>query len=129
MEYGYHSGSAVPTVLLVDDEALLRSLLARCLLSAGFMVAEASNGRVALEMAERLKETLRLVVTDIQMPVMSGPEFVREFRPRHPDVPVLYMTGQGASISDGDHGERLLQKPFTGDAFLSLVQRLLGQAG
>jgi CheY-like chemotaxis protein len=113
------------TVLLVDDEEVLRSLLSRILLDAGLAVAEAPNGRVALDVAEQLRDSLRLVVTDIQMPVMTGPQFVREFRPRYPHVPVLYMTGRTATVPDDDYGERLLQKPFTGEAFLARVRGLL----
>ncbi|HEX2609492.1 MAG TPA: response regulator [Gemmatimonadales bacterium] len=127
MELNDHSTSAAGTVLIVDDEELLRGLLSRLLADAGLMVAEAPNGRVALDVVESLGEALRLVVTDIQMPVMSGPEFVREFRPRHPDIPVLYMTGRSASAPTHDYGDPLLHKPFTGEAFLALVQGLLCQ--
>jgi two-component system, cell cycle sensor histidine kinase and response regulator CckA len=113
---------AQPTILLVDDEEVLRTLLTRILQDAGLGVAEAPNGRVALELADALGDSLGLVVTDIQMPVMTGPQFVREFRPRYPHVPVLYMTGR---IPDDDYGELLLQKPFTGEAFLAHVRGLL----
>jgi two-component system, cell cycle sensor histidine kinase and response regulator CckA len=127
MELNDHSSSAAGTVLIVDDEELLRGLLSRLLADAGLMVAEAPNGRVALDVAESLGEALRLIVTDIHMPVMSGPEFVREFRPRHPDIPVLYMTGRSASARSDDYADPLLHKPFTGEAFLALVQGLLCQ--
>ena len=120
-----HSDSSGATILLVDDEEVLRGLLSRILLDAGLAVAEAPNGRVALDVAEQLRDSLRLVVTDIQMPVMTGPQFVREFRPRYPHVPVLYITGRTATVPDDDYGERLLQKPFTGEAFLARVRGLL----
>lgn len=90
------------------------------------MVAEAANGRAALDVAARLDSTLRLVVTDIQMPVMTGPEFVREFRPRFPGIPVLYMTGRTVPNPEEGLEAELLQKPFTVEAFLVLVRRLLG---
>ena len=83
----------------------------------------------ALDVAAHLDGALRLVVTDIHMPVMTGPEFVREFRPRFPDIPVLYMTGRTVPIPDHGLGGELLQKPFTMEAFLSLVRRLLGGEG
>ena len=128
MERSSYSGTSSPTILVVDDEELLRALLSRILLDAGLTVAEAPNGRVALDLADQLRDSLRLVVTDIQMPVMTGPQFVREFRPRYPDVPVLYITGRTASVPDDDYGERLLQKPFTGETFLARVRGLLGAA-
>jgi two-component system, cell cycle sensor histidine kinase and response regulator CckA len=120
------SSTPGPTVLLVDDEELLRTLLSRILLDAGFMVAEAANGRAALDVAARLDGALSLVVTDIHMPVMTGPEFVREFRPRFPGIPVLYMTGRTVPNPEEGLGADLLQKPFTVEAFLVLVRRLLG---
>jgi CheY-like chemotaxis protein len=118
MERSDCSTRSGPTVLLVDDEELL--------FDAGFVVAEAANGRAALDVAARLADSLRLVVTDVHMPIMTGPEFVREFRPRFPDIPVLFMTGRAAPILDAGLGQELLQKPFTVEAFLTLVQRILG---
>jgi CheY-like chemotaxis protein len=118
-----------PTVLVVDDEEVLRSLLARILLDAGLTVAEAPNGRVALDLADALGESLGLVVTDIQMPIMTGLEFVREFHPRYPHIPVLYMTGRMGTAPSDDYGDQLLQKPFTLQTFLARVTGMLGVAG
>jgi two-component system cell cycle sensor histidine kinase/response regulator CckA len=119
--------SSIPgsTVLLVDDEELLRTLLSRVLTEAGFVVAQAENGRAALDLAAELEGELRLVVTDVHMPVMTGPEFVRELRPQYPTLPVLYITGRTVGLTRHGAGE-LLQKPFTIDAFLDLVHRLVG---
>ena len=128
MELSNHPSTAGDIVLLVDDEELLRTVLSRILEEAGLRVAEASNGRIALDVAEHLGESLGLVVTDIQMPVMSGPEFVREFGPRHPHIPVLYITGRSAAAPSDAYGNQLLHKPFTGQDFLSRVQGLLGAA-
>ncbi len=82
------------TVLVVDDEELLRRLLSRVLADAGFGVVEAENGAAALETARRLKGGLGLVVTDIHMPVMDGLEFARALRPLQPTVPILFITGR-----------------------------------
>jgi|1185.fasta_scaffold933476_1 CheY-like chemotaxis protein len=118
-----------PTVLVVDDEEVLRTLLSRILQDAGLAVAEAPNGRVALELADALGDSLGLVVTDIQMPVMTGLEFVREFHPRHPHIPVLYMTGRTATVPSDEYRDQLLQKPFTLQSFLARVTGMLGAAG
>jgi DNA-binding response OmpR family regulator len=119
------------TVLLVDDEELLRRLLSRMLVDAGFAVIEAENGRAALATAERLDGSLSLVVTDIQMPVMGGLEFAREFRPLRPRTPILFITGRdpdstAAAASDIGEGQ-LLRKPFGADAFLEAIARTLSQ--
>ena len=94
MLYNHDPTTQQPTILLVDDEEFLRRLLARVLGGAGFDVIEAENGAAALRAAAGLNGALRLVVTDIHMPVMNGIEFAREFRPHHPAVPVLFITGR-----------------------------------
>ncbi len=81
-------------VLLVDDEEILRRLLARALAGVGFQVLEAANGAEALKTALTLKGKLSLVVTDIRMPVMDGLDFALAFRPHFPTVPILFMTGK-----------------------------------
>jgi two-component system, cell cycle sensor histidine kinase and response regulator CckA len=119
------------TVLLVDDEDMLRHLLARALAGAGFRVLEATNGEEALEMARTVKSPINLVVTDIRMPVMDGIEFARSFRPQFPSVPILFMTGKeplGSLAMTSGMDENLLRKPFGPDQFLEAVVRMLGRA-
>jgi CheY-like chemotaxis protein len=115
------------TVLLVDDEVLLRRLLSRILVDAGFGVVEAENGAAALETARKINGGLHLVVTDIHMPVMDGIEFARQFRPLHPAVPILFITGRdlpsSADESVTDRG--LLRKPFRSETFLAVVSQLV----
>jgi CheY-like chemotaxis protein len=117
-----------PTILLVDDEEFLRRLLARVLGGAGFGVVQAENGAAALRAALGLDGALKLVVTDIHMPIMNGIEFAREFRPHHPAVPVLFITGRDTGLTDDPayFDGHLLRKPFGSEAFLAAVDRLLG---
>jgi CheY-like chemotaxis protein len=79
----------------LDDEAMLRHLLARTLGEAGFDLIEAENGDAALRAIRGSRDSLRLVVTDLSMPVMSGVEFAREFRPLYPRAahPVHHRPG------------------------------------
>jgi two-component system, chemotaxis family, chemotaxis protein CheY len=117
-----------PTILLVDDEEFLRRLLARVLGGAGFDVIEAENGAAALRAVVGLEGVLRLVVTDIHMPVMNGIEFAREFRPHHPAVPVVFITGKDPDVTDDPayFDGHLLRKPFRSEVFLAAMSRLLG---
>ena len=128
MQYNQDPTTQQPTILLVDDEEFLRRLLARVLGGAGFDVIEAENGAAALRAVVGLEGVLRLVVTDIHMPVMNGIEFAREFRPQHPAVPVLFITGMEPGITDDPayFDGHLLRKPFRSEAFLAAVARLLG---
>lgn len=125
-------GPATPraTVLLVDDEEMLRRLLTRTLAGAGFLVVEAGDGEQALEAARSLNDQLSLVITDIRMPVMDGIEFARAFRPLFPSVPILFMTGKDPKASlamASGIDDNLLRKPFGPDLFLESVARMLGQ--
>jgi two-component system cell cycle sensor histidine kinase/response regulator CckA len=115
------------TVLLVDDEDLLRRLLSRMLAEAGFGVVEAENGAVALETARRLDGALGLVVTDIHMPLMNGLELAQALRPLHPTVPILFITGRDLppAITPDVSESRLLRKPFRTEAFLGAVAELV----
>jgi CheY-like chemotaxis protein len=128
MRHTQDSTTQQPTILLVDDEEFLRRLLARVLHGAGFDVVQAENGAAALKAVVGLDGALELVVTDIHMPVMNGIEFAREFRPRYPAVPVLFITGRDAGITDDPafFDGHLLRKPFRSEAFLAAVARLLG---
>ena len=113
-------------VLLVDDDELVRQLLARLLTDDGFLVAEADNGASALQVARRLDGSLTLVVTDINMPVMDGLEFARALRTTDRQIPFLFVTAIDPALVqiDGLKAE-VLSKPFTPDAFLEAVSRLV----
>jgi DNA-binding response OmpR family regulator len=115
------------TVLLVDDEELLRRLLARMLMEEGWRVVQAANGAAGLEAARELDGDLGLVITDIHMPVMDGLELGRELRSVHPQVPVLYISGRDlpSSVADSIPEERVLRKPFRTETFIAAVQRLI----
>ena len=112
-------------VLLVDDDELVRQLLARLLTEAGFLVAEADNGASALQAARRLDGSLSLVVTDINMPVMDGLEFARALRATDRAIPFLFVTAVDPALVhlNGSRGE-ILSKPFTPEIFLEAVARL-----
>lgn len=80
-----------PRVLVVDDEPMLRRLVARALTDAGYMVDEASDGLAGWELAR--STPFDLVITDSRMPRLSGPEFVRRLHEFNPALPVLQLSG------------------------------------
>jgi two-component system, cell cycle sensor histidine kinase and response regulator CckA len=116
------------TILIVDDEPMVRLVVARLLEEWDFHVLEADNGRTALQLAADFKGTLSMVITDLTMPYMDGYAFARAFRPLYPEVPILFMTGRSPNALVGSFFgtlENLLFKPFDPDAFLDAVARLL----
>ncbi len=80
------------TVLLVEDEDMVRAVAERALTRQGYTVLTAENGEAALELLESGPRP-DLLISDVVMPVMDGPTMVRKVRERYPDLPVLFMSG------------------------------------
>ncbi len=120
------------TVLLVEDEEELRRLVARILTSYGYQVLVAENGEEALRLAQQTRETIHLVLSDVIMPDLYGPEVARRIRALRPDVRVLHMSGytDNAVVLQGvlDEGLPYLQKPFTPSALAARVREVLDEA-
>jgi CheY-like chemotaxis protein len=116
------------TILVVDDEPLVRQVVCRLLEEWDFTVVEADDGKSALQVAAQIRSGLSMVITDLCMPYMDGYEFARAFRLVCPDVPVLFMTGKCPNALIGSlfgTEDNLLFKPFDPDQFLDTVARLL----
>lgn len=101
-----------PTVLVVDDEPALLSLMALKLRRMGWQVHAAADAATALEIADRLACQLNLLVTDIQMPGMPGDELIRRIRKACPFVDVLAITGALPEHARGLPNVPFLKKPF-----------------
>jgi two-component system cell cycle sensor histidine kinase/response regulator CckA len=80
------------TILLVEDEAMVRAVAERALTRHGYTVLTAENGEAALEILHR-EPTIDLMISDVVMPTMDGPTTVREARKTHPDLPILFISG------------------------------------
>jgi CheY-like chemotaxis protein len=118
-------------VLVVDDDAAVRTAAARVLARRAYTVLAAGDGLEALGLAERHPGPIHLLVTDVRMPGMDGRELARRFRAARPEARVLLMSGYeeppegaaGAPAADGD--APVLQKPFTLDALTAHVRGAL----
>jgi CheY-like chemotaxis protein len=111
------------TVLLVEDDALLRSLLEQALVDAGYPVCTAADGQQALVIARTLGGRIGLVVTDILMPEMDGIELAGHLADLDPAPPVLFISG---FVSDRRRiPGPLLEKPFRAGQLLDRVARML----
>ena len=117
------------TVLLVEDDAAVRSVMRTILEKNGYRVLHASNGREALLLAEKLPQPVDLVLTDVVMPYMSGPEFAAKLVATWPNLRVLYLSGytDGAIVHHGvlEPGIAFLQKPVAPDVLLQKVEEML----
>ena len=121
--------SGSETLLLVEDEEGVRSLMARTLREQGFDVVAASNGFAALEIATRHARPPDLLVTDVVMPGMSGRELANALRKLYPTLRVLFVSGytDDALLKRGvmEAREALLAKPFLPRELAARVRQML----
>jgi PAS domain S-box-containing protein len=119
------------TVLLVEDDDALRSLLRTVLQRHGYEVLEAANGHEALLLCESEGKPIDLLLTDVVMPFMSGRELAERLLRSMQGVKVLYMSGYTDGILDNhgvlDEGIELVSKPLAPNVLVSKVRELLGE--
>lgn len=120
------TGMSRPSVLIVDDNDLMRSLLRSMLRDSEYeVIGEARNGVAALELAERLRP--QIICMDLVMPEMNGLEALQAIKARHPEMVVIMLTGSPsvdhvhASIQNGASG--FIVKPFNTGKMLDTVDR------
>ena len=117
------------TILVVDDHDLARKLTSDFLSGHGYEVMVAKNGREALQIAMKHHDPIHLLLTDIVMPKMSGPNVAKRMSTAHPETKVLYMTAYADVVDANDLGIHceVLKKPFLHHELMSKVRQVLGQ--
>jgi CheY-like chemotaxis protein len=117
------------TLLLVEDEEKVRSLVRNVLRKSGYRVFEASRGEEALDLSELYLGQIDLLVTDVVMPQMSGRELALRLVNSRPQIKVLYISGYADNAVWGeggpDSGGAFLQKPFSPEALAHKVREVL----
>ena len=121
--------SGTETILLVEDDANVRDYMQSIISRHGYNVLTAENGEAALELHGKLADGVDLVISDVVMPRMSGPEFVKELLEHQPGLRHLFVSGytDDAIVHHGvlDDGVELMQKPFSRMALLKKIRTLL----
>ncbi|MEI6042911.1 MAG: response regulator [Chloroflexota bacterium] len=117
------------TVLVVEDEDGIRSLVRKLLQKSGYFVLEASHGIEALQVSEQYEDTIHLLLTDVVMPLMSGRELAERLALVRPNMKILYMSGYTREAIDHhgllDPGLAFLQKPFTLSVLSQKIREVL----
>jgi two-component system, cell cycle sensor histidine kinase and response regulator CckA len=117
------------TILLVEDDDMVRHLVRETLERQGYTIADASNPLEARRMAEDMQSTIHLLITDVVMPKVNGRELAEQLTIRRPNLKVLYMSGytDSAIASNGILQKEVafLQKPFTPAALTAKVREVL----
>ncbi len=119
------------TILVVEDEERVRRLTCRILEHYGYGVLEAADGQTALDLLHGGESAVDLLVSDVLMPGMNGPELADRARRQRPDLPVLLLSGYAADEiprregTEFPPGQAFLQKPYSPEALAIAVEELL----
>jgi two-component system, cell cycle sensor histidine kinase and response regulator CckA len=118
------------TILLVEDDGIMRGLTRKLLEENGYTVVEADDGKSALEWVESHPEPIDLLLTDVVMRRMSGPELVERLAASRPNLKVVYMSGYTGELMANREvlkaGVTLLEKPFSRTALLNTIHTTMG---
>jgi DNA-binding NtrC family response regulator len=116
-------------ILIVDDEPLVRSSLSELLTLSGYTVSTAGNGKEALELLRDY--TADIIITDIKMPEMDGIQLLNQVKKRHPEVPVILITGYGSIDSAVEAMKQgaydYITKPIVDSEIKIVIERLMQQ--
>ncbi|HEY8551741.1 MAG TPA: ATP-binding protein [Vicinamibacterales bacterium] len=115
------------SVLLVEDDAMVRSLAAEALRLKGYHVLDAGDGNEALAAAQRHAAKIDLLIADVVMPRMTGRELAERLAPLQPGMKVLFMSGYPGNFGGpvASRGADLLEKPFTPGTLVARVRQAL----
>ncbi len=117
------------TIMIVEDEAMLRQNLGELLQLLDYQVVDAANGREALTVFDENREVIRLVLSDLVMPEMGGLDLCRQLRQRDEQVPIVIMSGYSSEVNAAELEElnvgAFLQKPMQPEALSQIIENLL----
>jgi CheY-like chemotaxis protein len=117
------------TILLVDDERMVRDLVGAILQRHGYAVLEAHCGAEALRICREHAGPIHLLLTDVLMPEMNGRALAEQIRSFRPDIRILYMSGYTGHVFprhlDGQSAIAYIQKPFTSADLARKVREVL----
>ncbi|MGY8706084.1 response regulator [Bradyrhizobium sp. 18BD] len=116
------------SVLLVEDDPLIREFVVEALRDAGYHVIHASTGEEALDWCKR--HVADVLVTDVRLPgKLDGWQIAEHCRESHPELPVIYITGYSPTTPHPVPGSRIVKKPFHPHEIVRTVQELSGGKG
>jgi len=124
------SAAGSETILLIEDLTELREMIATMLRSKGYNVLQARDGADAVAIATSHFAPIDLIVTDVVMPKLNGPEAVRQIRTRRGGVKAIYITGYSNQALTGEEFSRnsiTVEKPIRPDTLLAKIRELLDQ--
>jgi DNA-binding NtrC family response regulator len=116
------------TLLVVDDDQSVRNLVVAILERANFRVLSARSGAEAIKLAGETEQKIHLLLSDVDMPQMSGPELGTALKKARPDIRVMLMSGGDCGLLVLNYGWAYLQKPFINVKLVQMVTNVLHSA-
>src|SRR5579863_5571107 len=114
------------TILVVDDTLMILKVVVAILNNANFNVLEARSGEEAIKVATEHTGKIDLLLSDVQMPSMTGPELGQTLKKLRPDLRIMLMSGlTGGSLLVLNYGWAFLEKPFLADKLLEMIDVVL----
>lgn len=116
--------ATAPTILVVEDDAIVRMLIVDVLEELEFQVLEAADAEQALKVVEDSNNVINLMMTDVGLPDMDGKQLATKVRELRPNLPILFASGYAESI-DVPEGMHVIGKPFSIDQLRDKVKAIL----
>lgn len=116
--------ATAPTILVVEDDAIVRMLIVDVLEELEFQVLEAADAEQALKVVEDSNNVINLMMTDVGLPDMDGKQLATKVRELRPNLPILFASGYAESI-DVPAGMHVIGKPFSIDQLRDKVKAIL----
>lgn len=116
------------TILLIEDDEVLQGILEDFLVESGYLVLKASDGLEGIEMID--KEAFDLIITDVVLPYVSGIGVIKMAKAKHPEVPIICVTGYGSSsekLAEEEKADMVFSKPFEFKHLSEAIKNLLEQ--
>lgn len=117
------------TIMVIDDEANIVTMISQILTEMGYHVISATSGREALKLSNQRAQPIDMVLTDIIMPEINGPELVRILRQKRPTIKALYMSGYANAAAKQigvlKPDTAFLQKPFSAETLTHSIRKVL----
>lgn len=113
------------SILIVDDNDLIRIAIERMLLDRHYTTVAVQNGREALDYCR--SHTIKLIITDMNMPIKNGLELIRDLKKEKPDLPIIAMSGVRFELQKAraEGAADILLKPFSGTELIQVLQKVL----
>ena len=113
------------TILVAEDDQPLRDMLRKLLLGDGYKVLIAKDGLEAMQLGGEHQDEIDMLISDVQMPGMSGQALARDIIRIRPNLPVLLVSGQSESVVNPDPAWSFLQKPYFPRTILDKIREML----